>query len=437
MRLKVLSSLLALGIATAAVAQDKPAFTFTFTGFVSGTVGVQDSPMFLGEGQISLLALRYPGNAKVDRIVFLGDVRQTRLNFAVAGPKVLGGATPKGVVEIDFFGAQGPGAFGDESVIPRIRLGYVETNWGNDILRVGQFHDLIITQIPASAAHIGFPFAYMAGLVGWRSPGITYYHKLKLEAVNLELGVQIARNSWATDAKNAYDPTSTNWVNANSLGEAWGLPQLQAKVTVSSGASTSPWPLYPAADWLAYLGFHYDQKDLSNAGAVATPPNTKDALTTYILQGGLKLNLPAISMVTIAANGWYGQNAGAKFGHMLQMAYTAPANPATFRDLKGFGAWGQVGVAIPGSNFSVWGFGGFDLVSDWAQAVQTGGPLGNNARLRNVNSAVMIAYRDGPWVGALEALHSFTTQATVAAGVLTGTFSSNANQVLATVDYFF
>lgn len=431
MRLKALSSLLILGMATAAVGQAPapPAFTFALHGFVSGTVGVQDSPMGLGEAGTSLWAGRYPGNAKVDRMNWVGDVRQTRLNFSVKGPLVLGGATPTGVVEIDFFGMQGPGAFGDESVIPRIRLGYVEANWGSDILRVGQFHDLIITQIPASAAHIAFPFAYAAGLVGWRSPGVTYYHKLKLEKVNLELGGQIARNGWSTDAK-AFGAQ----VNADSLGEAWGLPQFEVKVTVSSGAATSPWPLYPAADWLAYLGFHYDQKDLSNAGAVATPPNTKDSLTTFILQGGLKLNV--IPNVTIAGNGWYGQNAGSKLGHIVQFDYTAPANPATFEDLKGLGAWGQVGVAIPGSNWSVWGFGGFDLVSDWAKALQAGGPLGAGSRLRNVNSALMIAYRDGPWVGALEALHSFTTTGTLV-GTAVATQSSNSNQVLATVDYFF
>ncbi|HZY03672.1 MAG TPA: hypothetical protein VFF02_09230 [Anaeromyxobacteraceae bacterium] len=444
MRLKVLSSLLALGMATAAVAQAPapPAFTFALHGFVSGTVGVQDAPMN-GEAGLSLFAQQYPGNAKVDRVFWVGDVRQTRLNFSVKGPTVLGGATPTGVVEIDFFGMQGPGAFGDESVIPRIRLGYVETNWGNDVLRVGQFHDLIITQIPASAAHIAFPFAYAAGLVGWRSPGVTYYHKMKLEQTNLELAAQIARNSWATDnpcAVAAPVPGTcyAGSVNANSLGEAWGLPQIELKVTVSGGTNASPWPLYPVGNWLAYLGFHYDQKDLSGAGAVA-PPTAKDKLTTYILQGGFKTDM--IQNLTIAANGWWGQNAGAKLGHIVQFDYgtvAPPVPPSTtgFADLKGYGAWGQVGWS-PIPHWSAWGFMGFDLVSDWAKSVQTGGPLGNNSRLRNVNSAIMIAYRDGPWVGAFEWLHSFTTYATVAAGALTGTYTANGNQGLFTVDYFF
>lgn len=435
MRLKVLSSLLALGFATAAVAQQPSPFTFTLRGFVSGTVGVQDAPMGLGEGQVSLWAGRYAGNSKTDRVFWTGDVRQTRLNFSVTGPQVLGGATPTGVVEIDFFGMQGAGALGWESVIPRIRLGYVETNWGNDILRVGQFHDLIITQIPASAAHIAFPFAYGAGLVGWRSPGVTYYHKFKLDKVNLELGGQIARNG-TNNARNAYDVTGgPTTVNGDSIAEAWGLPQFEFKVTASGGTNRSPWPLFPMADWLAYLGFHYDQKDLTNAGNVtpAVPPNTKDSFTTYILQGGLKLDI--IQNLTIAGNGWYGQNAGAKLGHLVQFGYTTPQNPATFKDLKGYGAWGQAGYGV--GNWSFWGFVGFDLVSDWAKVVQTGGPIGNNARLRNVNSAVMIAYKDGPWLGAAELLHSFTTQATVAGGALAGTYTSNANQVLFTVDYFF
>lgn len=60
--------------------------------------------MGLGEAQKGMFALTYPGNAKVDRMNWVGDVRQTRLNFSVKGPTVLGGATPTGVVEIDFFG---------------------------------------------------------------------------------------------------------------------------------------------------------------------------------------------------------------------------------------------------------------------------------------------------------------------------------------------
>jgi hypothetical protein len=55
-------------------------------------------------------------------------------------------------------------AYGDESLLPRIRVAYVELNWGGgtDILRVGQFHNLLLPQIAASANHTGTPLGYGA-----------------------------------------------------------------------------------------------------------------------------------------------------------------------------------------------------------------------------------------------------------------------------------
>src|ERR1035437_5610858 len=84
----------------APVAPAPPAFEFALHGFVSGSLFMQDSPTGINSGQDALWA---SGRYDTDKLVLGGDVRQTRLNFSVKGPQVLGGATPKGVVEADFF----------------------------------------------------------------------------------------------------------------------------------------------------------------------------------------------------------------------------------------------------------------------------------------------------------------------------------------------
>ncbi len=443
MRLKVLSSLLALGFATAAVAQGQPSpFTFTLKGFVSATMFMQDNSMGVtnagggagnADGQQALFAAQ--PNRTVDKLIFGGDVRQTRLNFAVKGPEVLGGATPTGVVEIDFFGIMGPGNYGESNVINRLRLAYVETAWANDVLRVGQFHNLIIGFIPASAAHLAFPFAYGAGLIGWRNPGVTYLHKMKTSGgLNVELGAQVNRNSWNDAAPVIPAPVGgvpnygQNVVNSSAQA---GFPQLQARVMISQGTNVSPFPLYPVADWLFFAAVHYDQKDLTGAGAVAGV-NQKDKLSTYAVQAGFKSN--QLQNVTLAVNGWFGQNTGNLLGQIVQIGPNAQsAAGQSLVNVSSYGAWGQAGYAF-GSNWSLWGFAGFEH-PDWLKAPQA---YGAGARVRNVNTAAMLSYRDGPWLFGLEWLHSFTTFGTyVPASNTTTTNSLNANQYLGTVDYFF
>ncbi|HEU4384973.1 MAG TPA: hypothetical protein VFR85_15935 [Anaeromyxobacteraceae bacterium] len=443
MRLKVLSSLLALGIATAAVAQaPPPAFTFTFKGFVGASVFVQDASMGITPvgnnnqtGQIPVFAGNNAWNQGApDKLMFGGDVRQTRLNFAVKGPTIGGDWTPNGVVELDWSGGFGGAPFGDENLLPRIRLAYVELSSGSNTIRVGQAHNLLVGFIPASAAHIAFPFAYGAGLIGWRSPGITYLYKTTTSGgLNMEYGVQINRNSW-------YDLTASG--TPVSQGEASGLPQVQARVMVSQGKNTSPFPLYPVADWLFFVAGHYDVKDLTNVAAVAGT-NQKDKLTTYAVQAGYKSN--QIENLTLAVNGWFGQNTGNLLGMIVQIGPVAqsPANQ-DLASVTSYGVWGQVGYAF-GGPWSLWGMMGFEN-PDWKDAVwafQTANNPGGAARVRNVNSAAMLAWREGSVVLGLEWLHSFTTYGYGALPAAGGppptitTYSRNANQYMLTADYFF
>jgi len=120
-----------------------------------------------------LLPLTQPGGG----VTTGADIRQSRFNFSVTGPRVLD-AVPKAVLKINLFGLNSPGGYGEVSVYSRVRLAYAELSWGNDILRLGQDHELILAMIPETMGHMAYPSTYFNGMLGWREPGAGYFHTI-------------------------------------------------------------------------------------------------------------------------------------------------------------------------------------------------------------------------------------------------------------------
>jgi hypothetical protein len=178
-----------------------PAFVFELHGFTSVSLWAQDALFGVNSnnpanGQLAIGVIK---TLDTDKPLFGADVRQTRLNFSVRGPEVLG-AVPKAVVEIDFVGGDSPGGFGDVSVWPRMRLAYTELNWGGKhILQFGQQNMLVIGLIPQSLRGIAVPMTYTAGTVGWRQPGIFGYHTFGSDT-NFEFAWSVQRSGWANTA---------------------------------------------------------------------------------------------------------------------------------------------------------------------------------------------------------------------------------------------
>jgi len=434
-------------------------FTLVVKGLVSGSMFVQNVPA-VGNGSALLFG---PYKVARDGWGFGGDVRQTRLTFTIRGPEVLAGAIPTGVVEMDLGGynyqvtpvgglsavlgqqsidpmtgrvVTTPVAIPyntitnesrfDENIVPRMRLAYIELNWNQsqDILRVGQYHNLLLFMIPSSASHLASPLGYGAGELGWRSPGVTYLHRFKVSPdFNLDFGVQINRNSWRDElppcpsappnAPGGGYPLQTQSPAANclpnnvSFGEASLLPQVQARIDAFGGLATNPLPMYIPTLWAAYISGTWDIKDLTGAGNATLPTSPpppgrvyRDTMTTYAVQGGAKIQLGPL---LIAANGWYGQNAGNVFGHIFQMQ--DPSGP----DVSGFGAWGQIGLGL-GTHFSLWAFMGIDKPNE-AQAIAAGSSfqVAGVTRLQNIQAAAQLLYTDGPIQIGLEYLHVATT----------------------------
>jgi hypothetical protein len=423
-------------------------FVFQVKGLVSGSMFLQNIPTVGSGGSLAFSTNR----PVVDGWFLGGDVRQTRLTFTVRGPEVFGGATPTGVAEMDLGGynyqvlaASGltavvgtPNGMGgtavvplpynvvtneprfDESLVPHVRLAYVELNWNNsqNLLRVGQYHNLLLGMVAGSASHIALPLGYGAGQLGWRSPGITYLHRFALSATsNLDIGVQINRNSWRDELPNC-GATQTAQVNnclpyGVSAGEASMLPQVEGRIMAFGGMAENPLPFYLPVKWLAYIVAHWDRKDLSGAGSNTVPATTgapyRDSMDTFATQAGFKTQL---GPVLIAANGWYGKNAGNVFGHIFQMQnLNGP-------DITGFGAWGQLGIGLT-KNLSLWGFGGIDKPDE--KQVRAAGStlaLAGTTVARNVQVMTQLAYTDGPVQVGVEFMYVMTTALYLPTGVM-------------------
>ena len=399
-------------------------FTFSFRGTLAITLYAQSVPSYAGNG---LFALTAPAPDLGDSWLMGGDLRQSRFAFNVSGPPVLEAATlasiefemgggsqidsigtrPMTLPVVDAAGMPTGAALsplrstpaGDESILPRLRVAYIELNWGGgtNVLRAGQYHNLLLAMISASGAHPAV-LGYGAGQLGWRAPGITYSHRFTLsDSVKLDMAFQLNRNSWIDNANfcTAGAPPAVNCLPTGvSLGEA-GLPQVQARFMLLGPLAESPWPHYAPTLWQLYVVGHWDQKDLSGVGLNRSM--LRDTMTTAIVEAGGKVKLGPL---LIATNGWVGQNAGQVFGHIFQMQ--TPDKP----DVFGMGIWGQAGLSLT-KKWSLWAFAGIDQPNR-ADALAAG-----FTALRNVQMAGQLAYVDGPLMATLEWYYFATTSLAV------------------------
>ncbi len=413
MRKTLVAALLVCFAASARAEEAKPSpFTFALHGFVSMSAYAQDGALGLSEGQQSLFATtpRFTG----DKLSTGFDVRQSRFNFSVKGPQVFGGATPSAVLELDFMQGFGAGAYGNVSLLNRMRLAYSELNWGNNRLAFGQLNDLMFAQAPYSLSHIAFPLGFETGNVGWRRPGFWGFHTMPIEDMKLEFAWEIGRSQW-NDAATAIGANLYNAPDNISDAEASGLPAFEGRLTLTGKYFT------------VWGAGHWNRVDLNGVNSVGG--NKADVVAGG---GGLKITLDP---VTLAGCGFYGKNTGPLVGNLVQFspgAATAEAPAATtpFQDVKAWGFWGQLGVNLT-KEFSLWGFYGMQK-PDQAEA-----KLARFTRLQNNVGNVMAVYRDGGYAISAEWINFKTKTTTYTGGVASTPLDVTNNQYMVTANYFF
>lgn len=371
-------AVLATAVASAQTVQVGPNASITFKGFLSSTFFAQDQNFSFGNGQNAEAPV--PPETKTDRWFYGGDVRNTRLTMVFNGPTVTSDWKVNATLEMDFFGGNnGTGSFAGQQPVPRLRLGFVDLTNGATTLRFGQQWGLLFPAcpqgaacfIPVSLSHIAFPLGYgAAGVVGWRFPGIFLYQNLtpKGAPINADLQVAILANSWSA-------PPGTT-TDSNNAGNA-GTPQFEARVNVGAKSDVMSWGVFAVG--------HYDQKDLSGAGAEAA----NDKLNGSAVEVGAKFTYVGFLFQGTA---YSGHAIGQNFGAITQ-----------FGKIQSTGGWAQVGYDFT-PNWGVFGFWGIDDPKD--NDLKAAGAA---AKVKNEMYAGMIRFRGGPFSLGLEYLHDKLT----------------------------
>jgi hypothetical protein len=408
-----------LAASSAASAQEtKSDFVFAFHGILGGSVFYQDSILAPGNGGQSWF-VQQP--AATHKSLTGADVRQSRFSLALSGPKLFGGAVPKGFVEIDFSNNAGPGGYGDVSLIPRLRHAFAELNWGTLAIRFGQDHELVIGSSPwappagpTSVGHIGYPLVYQAGAIGWREPSVAVYALMPNtfgQGANLEFAAMVLRSQWAAPLLGVTGGTVPNWSAATSAGEPSGLPGVEARVQAVGKTFR-----------LGVAG-HWNKVHRAGFGAPETPA-LPDLNVLAVVAGG-KL---VVGPLTLQGGGYAGQNLAPLLGALLQFQ-GPPATPGGPNDIQEIGGWGQAGFNLT-PEISVWGLAGTSKPTD-GDVRAAGG-----TRLQNTVVSGMLKYQDGGYAIGLEYAH-WHTRTTVPVPGIAPDGNLDGNQGMLSGFYFF
>lgn len=327
--------------------------TLSIKGFINVSLFAQDQRFAFGNGTNAQFPV--PPQTEVDEWILDGDVRNTRLTLAWGGPKLENEMKINGVIEMDFHGGfNGTGAFSDEQPTPRLRLAYFDLVKGKNTWRFGQAWSPIFGNFATSYSHVAFPLGYGgAGDIGWRFPGIFYYRDIS-EAdapIKTKFTAAVMSGSWNGPGDN---------LNSGSAGEATFGPQVELRFD------------WAAKAWSAYVVGHYDQKDLSGAGA----SRPDDDLDGTALEIGAKYKTGAFS---IQGNAYYGKAIGHQFGQITQ-----------FGDIASWAGWVQLGYDFT-PRWSGYVFYGMDDPDDDDVLAA----LGEAGRLQNTMSALSVMYNVG------------------------------------------
>lgn len=418
-------------LAQTAAPTQPPAFRLEVHGFTTGSVYAQDASLNLGGGQGALWVNPQSPTApapKEDRLVLGGDVRQTRFNFSVVGPQVFDGATPKALLEIDFFGNFGSGPYGNVSLSPRMRLAYAELNWGATRIQFGQNNDLIIAMIPVSLAHIAYPVSYGSGSVGWRRVAVWGYHTFgdikDKDATKVEFAWEVGRSQWndsgavGTATCSAAAPCVGNGIGqssvgasgdvyGNSLGAASGLPAVEARLSLLGGQTYSAW-----------IAGHYNKVDRSGQGASPTTSATGISSDLDVIVGNVGAKVVA-GPLTVLGSAFVGKNTAPLVGSFIQFSGRG--------DVHEWGAWIQAGYNFT-KELSLWGYIGSEQLN------RNEGLAASFKVLGETTSGALLQYRDGGYAVGAEWFHFRTATVAPVAGLDT---TLNGNQLLLSGNYFF
>lgn len=305
---------------------DKPIIKTSLNGVVTASGFYTNGSFGLGNGAITMWANAIQPQNK--RNQFGGDLRKTWIILKAAAYNLPDNWTALARVEVDFLGGfAGQGGFADENPVPRMRIGYVELFKNQTRIRLGQAWTPMVATFPTSVTHFAMGYG-SAGGIGFKNPGIFVYQHLskKTSATKLRLDAAIFRGSWTGANEDPY---------GRDAGEI-GIPQMEVGLFLENRSKIFKWEISTVT--------HYDQKQIYNQTI-----KTYNALSGKALQIGTKLYYGNVSF---QGSAYTGRAIGQIWGNLLQ-----------FGDIRGNGAWGQVGYMF-NKRLGAWFMYGYDNPND-------------------------------------------------------------------------
>jgi hypothetical protein len=227
------------------------------------------------------------------------------------------------------------------------------------------------------------PVTYFNGLIGWREPGVGYFHTIPMSESKLELALQLNKSDWENPTD--FGDSSVNDLNVD-YGQLSGWLGAEARVK------------YTSEHVMAFVAGHYNHVEGTHAGDLAVPPMTIPNRNWDVAAGVVGVKVTGGGF-TVAANAYDGKNLGPLLGALLQF-------PGT-NDVAEWGGWVQAGYAIT-HHLNVSAIGGTSRpkASDIANAVAKGG-LGTSTSGRSANSVIggMVRYQEGGFAIGPEYYH--------------------------------
>jgi hypothetical protein len=314
---------------------------------------------------------------------------------------------------MDFFNLNGPGGFGEVSLVPRLRLAYTELNFGDTIVRMGQDWQILFGNMPQSLGHLAFPVTYFNGLIGWREPGIGVFHTIHTGDSKVELAAQVMKADWENPAD--FGQSSTTDLDVDQ-GQMSGVPAFEVRAKWNND------------NLMGFVAAHWNHVDATNAAneptAATTVPASGRNWDVLALKAGWSYTLADF---TFQGQVYTGKNLGPLVGGLLQFPSVA--------DVHETGGWAQLAYNVT-SNWNVSGVFGTEHLNE--ADVNSNISVNAHGRYQSNVMGGMIQYKVGNFAMGPEFYHMIDKQlqtSTSGAGAPDGIIDSN--QFLLSANYNF
>lgn len=288
---------------TSGAALTKKGFKFTPYGKIKLDMAYNDSRAHPGNRDFLFWAKPEANGSNADN-EFGFTARETRLGFELTGPKY-NGVEVKGVMEIDFYGADGD----ERKAEPMLRHAFMELKFPSFDLLAGQTWDVIS---PLNPSTCNYSVNWMMGNIGYRRPQVRVSKDFST-GESSGLSTSFALSLTGSQDLNIADVED---------GKDSGFPSIQGRIGYHTNINGKKME----------IGFsgHYGEEDVDTE-YIGHEKNYKSWSANF------DMVFPVLSSLIFKGEAFIGENLDTYLGGIGQ-----GVNTATEEEIGSIGGWGQL-----------------------------------------------------------------------------------------------